>query len=513
MASTFVPLVCLAAVLPLLPCAWAQNAINGSQSSWNTTSSPLGAVDGNGNPLPSYSPARPPAIPLAVRSPYTSAWSTTAGNATLNSASPIFWPGNALGWEGMVAVDGVTYEYLGIGAQELAAQAQVRSAVPQTVRYDSQYSNFTFRAGPVAITANFFSPVTPRDVCRSSIPLSYLTTSVQSLDGRAHRVHFYSDIDGAWLAPQDNPTLTWDLHQTTTPAANASAGASLASWIYQLDQPYLFGEQGDFAQWGNVTYTSSAMDAEAFSFESGFAATVRSRFVSDQGLADAVDADFRGAASRQPVFAFAHDAGVVTSAHVRYTVGAVQTPLVRYLNSGGLASLQPWWARCYGGDDVLALIAFHWHDWDAVTQLGAVFETALRDDVAAYYKANPAFVSGNQSSSVPFDEEEDAGTSGVDQDGQAYHFDPSSGYGYLAANNNATGLAIPDVSEAEAYYSIVALSARQVMGAYVYAIPPTATAGDDSTPLMFQKEISSDGNVNTVDVCKCSQDAACCCSS
>jgi hypothetical protein len=43
----------------------------------------------------------------------------------------------------------------------------------------------------------------------------------------------------------------------------------------------------------------------------------------------------------------------------------------------------------------------------------------------------------------------------------------------------------------------VALSARQVMGAYVLTVNPNATS---STPLMFQKEISSDGNVNTVDV-------------
>ena len=60
------------------------------------------------------------------------------------------------------------------------------------------------------------------------------------------------------------------------------------------------------------------------------------------------------------------------------------------------------------------------------------------------------------------------------------------------------------MQEAEAYYSIVALSARQVMGAYVLAIPPTGACiingANTSEPLMFQKEISSDGNVNTVDV-------------
>ena len=88
-----------------------------------------------------------------------------------------------------------------------------------------------------------------------------------------------------------------------------------------------------------------------------------------------------------------------------------------------------------------------------------------------------------------------------------YIFDPNTEYGFLNPNN-FSGIAIPDVQEPEAYYSIVALSARQVMGAYVLAVPPTgsclsacASSGTNtSEPLMFQKEISSDGNVNTVDV-------------
>jgi hypothetical protein len=38
-----------------------------------------------------YSPARGPALPLAVRSPYTSAWISTANNGSLSSAPAVFW--------------------------------------------------------------------------------------------------------------------------------------------------------------------------------------------------------------------------------------------------------------------------------------------------------------------------------------------------------------------------------------------------------------------------------------
>ncbi|KAI4798662.1 DUF1793-domain-containing protein, partial [Aureobasidium sp. EXF-8845] len=90
------------------------------------------------------------------------------------------------------------------------------------------------------------------------------------------------------------------------------------------------------------------------------------------------------------------------------------------------------------------------------------------------------------------------------QYGQAYIFDSSNGYGFLNPNNFSR-VAVPDVSEAESYYAIVALSARQIMASYVLTVPPNLRFSDSSSitqgePLMFQKEISSNDNMNTVDV-------------
>lgn len=481
----------------------------------NATQYYPGAVDSNGNPLPSYSPARPPAIPLAVRSPYTSAWSTTAGNSTLNSASPIFWPGDSVGWEGIVKVDGISYEYLGTGSQSLPKLDNFQIATPQSVSYDSQYSNFTFLAGPVEIEASFFSPVTPRDICRSSIPLSYLTTSFKSVNGSTHDVQFYSDINAAWISYESNQTVLWDLYksgqgyvQSVNGTGNATNSAdALYSWIYQLAEPYTFGEEYDFPQWGNFSYTTSPSGAKNFSFESGYSVDVRYQFVNKQSLGDIVDTNYRGSGSREPVFAFAHDVGNVSSAQVRYTIGTIQTPIIRYLHEGGISSLLPWWQKCYG--DMYSLIAFHWNDFEPVSQLSADFEAQLKADVAAYYQENYALIYSNSTPEVPlsYSDGSENYTHGEDQYGQQYIYDPNTAYGFLDPNNFSS-IAIPDVSEAQAYYSIVALSTRQIMGAYVYAIPPpTGSCGSEAldgasedTPLMFQKEISSDGNVNTVDV-------------
>ena len=134
----------------------------------------------------------------------------------------------------MVTVDGTSYEYLGTGSQSLPSLPNVKPAVPLSVSYDSQYSNFTFAAGPVEVTASFLSAVLPKDLCRTSIPLSYLTTSVRSTDNAPHSVQFYSDVNAAWIAPESNKTIEWNLYEAGSPvngSGNATKGASAVySW-------------------------------------------------------------------------------------------------------------------------------------------------------------------------------------------------------------------------------------------------------------------------------------------
>lgn len=151
------------------------------------------------------------------------------------------------------------------------------------------------------------------------------------------------------------------------------------------------------------------------------------------------------------------------------------------------------------------MIDFHFNDFDQTQILASQFEGQLKTDVDAYYSANMAIVLSNSTPSPPppyanGTQDHD----GSNEYGDQYIFDPGNGYGFLDPQN-FSGIAIPDVQEAEAYYSIVALSTRQIMGAYTLAIPPSSSAGFNSSsnatePLMFQKEISSDGNTNTVDV-------------
>lgn len=135
----------------------------------------------------------------------------------------------------IVTIDGVSYEYLGTGSQALPSLPNLKPATPLTVSYDSQYSNFTFSAGPVEVTASFLSSVLPKDLCRTSIPLSYLTTSVRSTDNATHDVKFYSDVNAAWVASESNVTTTWSLYEGSSSingTGNATPGnsSSVYSW-------------------------------------------------------------------------------------------------------------------------------------------------------------------------------------------------------------------------------------------------------------------------------------------
>ncbi|OJJ50227.1 hypothetical protein ASPZODRAFT_149605 [Penicilliopsis zonata CBS 506.65] len=471
----------------------------------------LGVVAGISQPA--YFPLRPPAVPLAVRSPYTSAWVTTKDGATLNSASAIFWSGVDLGWEGIVTVDGVSYEYLGVGSDALPALPSLKKATPLTTRYDSQYSNFTFAAGPIEVTASFFSPVIPQEVCRTSIPLSYLITSVRATDNATHDVQLYNDINARWITYATDVKVKWSLHESgiTQPVNGSNAtitsttSSSIFSWLLELEEAYTFGEDENFPQWGNFTFSTTAGNASTeFTFESGFAADVRYGYVQNRSLTNLVDGDYRASAVREPVFAFAHDLGAVKrESSVVYTLGSVQQPSVRYLNADGLSELDPWWMKCYGSS-LYELIEVHYRDLATSQELAARWETQLRADIARFYRENSSSSSlssgwfGDLSASWMYSNSSE----GTNRFGEEWVFDSRNGYGFYNPSTFA-GVAVPDVDEAHSYYSIVALAARQVMGAYVLTARQDSDSSSSNTtaePFMFQKEISSDGNVNTVDV-------------
>ncbi|SEG75929.1 protein of unknown function [Actinacidiphila yanglinensis] len=378
-----------------------------------STSAKGGAAPAAGDTV--FDPIRPPSVPLAVRSPYLSAWlpaSTTAGTW------PTFWTGHTVAMTGIAQIDGVPFLFLGapnIDGQVLRGMAQ-RSLTTTATR-----SAFRFEAAGVELALTFLSPVEPGDLRRQSMPLSYLTAEVSSLDGAAHDVKLYFDISGEWAHGDTGTKIRWAQEQV--PGAGSATVTSLS---FTPDTPKELAENGDMASWGTVVW--SATGRTGLTWQIGADTAVRPAALTDGRLGDSSDTrQPRAINDDWPVFAFHFDLGSVrrTAQRAVLSLGHVREPAVSYLGT----PLPPLW-RSY---------------WPAWQQMAAFFHADA--DAAA------------------------TRTAALDR----------------KVRTEATAAGGPK------YAALCALALRQAFGG-------TELVSRDGEPWAFLKEISSDGNVSTVDV-------------
>jgi hypothetical protein len=77
--------------------------------------------------------------------------------------------------------------------------------------YTSTRSVFTLSVdGKVGMNVTFLSPVEPTDLKRQSIPASYMNVEVFSLDGTEHKVQLYSDVSAEWASGDRSAIAEWD---------------------------------------------------------------------------------------------------------------------------------------------------------------------------------------------------------------------------------------------------------------------------------------------------------------
>ncbi|KAJ7276535.1 DUF1793-domain-containing protein [Mycena haematopus] len=369
-------------------------------------------------------PFNPSAIPLAVRTPYLSAWLPQGAGAALNDVWATFWTGMIVGWAGFVRVDGVPYVFL--GAPSIPG-ATFSKAVQKSSLFTSTQSIFVLSAGPVDLTVTFLSPVEPHDLVKQSIPFAYMAVSAAATDKKSHSVQIYSDISAEWVSGDNSLTVDW----------NSTTSGSILTHQVQLQTPTVFGEVNDHTQYGSAFY--STPNTVGATFQTGQDIVVRAQFVNNGKLANTLDTNFRAIEDDWPVFGFAHDLGTVTRASVPvvFSVGHIRDPALEYIVAGGAIQNRNLYFK------------------SVFPTSAAVIASFLNDFSAALIRAN-AFDAKVQA---------DAGKISAD------------------------------------YAAVVALSIRQALGATELTISKTSTgAFNTSDIIMFMKEISSDGNVNTVDV-------------
>ena len=205
----------------------------------------------------------------------------------------------------------------------------------------------------------------------------------------------------------------------------------LKTWVVSKTNEITFSEYKDQAEWGQLLFTAPS-DAQ---HQSGHAEELRQHFAKSGTLQNEVDEKLpRNINDTEPVFAFSKSFKLANKdgpqrESVLFTIAHIQKEVTQFASAVGLTRMRPLWLHWFQTEE--ALIRFHYFDFAAATALSSNYSAQLRIDADAY-----------------------AG---------------------------------------ESYTDILALSARQALGA-------TSFSGTPEDPKLFLKEISSNGNSQTVDV-------------
>ncbi|KAL7623151.1 hypothetical protein AAE478_006832 [Parahypoxylon ruwenzoriense] len=367
-----------------------------------------------------FSPARPPAIPLAVKGPYLNSWLNVGkdgGNGGyLAGEWARFWSQQITGWAGFIRVDGKAYNWMGAppGAD----------LVDQTdFSYTSTRSTFVMNVGgKVEMNVTFLSPVTPLDLRRQSLVFSYLEVGVHSLDGVNHDVQLYTDCSAEWASGDNTAIVEWD-HKS-------SDGVAYHQFWRQNQVP--ISESNQLANWG--TWFWSTKDVDNLSWQSGADTDVRGAFIEQGVLPNTEDTEYRAVQDQWPVFGFSNDLGSVgvSSVSTLYSIGMTQDDAIQLLgeSEGNDLTTYPALWKSYFASDVEAM-TFFYNDYSEASKLATDLDNKVASDSLA------------------------------------------------AAGQN--------------YLTLTSLSVRQTFGALQFT-------GTDSDPLVFLKEISSNSDIQTVDV-------------
>lgn len=214
----------------------------------------------------------------------------------------------------MARIDGKTYSLFGVPRPG----NNIKAGSLVSADFSATHSTFTVTADDVKFVLDFFSPVSPHNYARQSMPFSYLTVSTSTLNSDTPSVQIYSDMDNSWVGQfgdDDNIKLKWDWTEPQT-----------GTEVFTLSQvgTATFSEEQDMALWGTAAYCTSE-NGSKLSNAIGPVDNVRDTFATDGKLSGG--GDFRPGG----VFAYSQDLGSVKgTSNVTFVIGHIRDPAVNY---------------------------------------------------------------------------------------------------------------------------------------------------------------------------------------
>ena len=288
-----------------------------------------------------------------------------------------------------------------------------KSGTVTKASYTSSHSTFTVEAGARTFTLDFFSPVSPKNYLRQSLPFSYLTVTLAA--GDSSSVQIYSDIDDSWVGQANE--VSWSYSTKNATGVYQIKGVDTATYSENADGQAL---------WGSAVYATRPPTGGSLSTASGPSASVRQSFIAN-GTLSGTHAEW----SSNGVIGFAHDLGTTAEEiAVTFAIGHVREESINYLGAAQTGYYRAKYAS------TIDAVSYFLDDYSDANEESTKFDSLIQATGISSYGSN--------------------------------------------------------------YSDILALSVRQVYGGIEITIPNESL--DTSQTRAFIKEISSDGNINTVDV-------------
>lgn len=312
------------------------------------------------NELPGGAGFRAPSIPLVAHDPYFSIWCPADA---LTDADTTHWTGSAMPLRGLVRVDGTSYRWLG------AAPALVPAVEQLSVDILPTRTVVRSIAGPVALTVEFCSPALPHDLDLLSRPVTYVTASVQAVDGSAHRVELLFTASAMAAVDRGHQEVAW---------SRLACGELGVARVGTTAQPVLARSGDDLRiDWGHLMVAATggneclAISRERHALDTFIAqGTLPSH---DTFLPATAPAD------RAPILCVAGTLDTVdrASSSVTWLIAYDDQWSLEYLNQ----RLRPYWRR--DGDGPVELLEGSWQARHRVRAECARFDDELMADLEA----------------------------------------------------------------------------------------------------------------------------------
>ena len=321
-----------------------------------------------------FTPIKPPAVPLITRQPYMNTW-LRAADGLAPGVWPEYWNGSVKAITGIAYIDDQPYLFLGAPAVPAIPNRMQQTALQTT----PTQSIFTFTGGGVALTVDFLSPVEATDLRRLSMPLSDIITTARSSDGIHHSVAVYFDISGEWAHGDSTQLIKWAPETISRNADGSNKSGSLAAWTVTPNSPTVFNQVNDYPSWGTVLFSTAA--TASLTTQSGADSAVRSQFAGFGLLANTNDTNQpRAINDNYPVFAFSTSFGSVgTTPTQPFTLllGHVRDPAINFLGNGVSSLWRQYWPAYE------PMLAFAYNDSVAAVSRANTLDTSITDAATA----------------------------------------------------------------------------------------------------------------------------------